>query len=380
MANKNDIQRFRDNVQGELDAAATYRTLASLETRPEIQEVYNRMAAMEEKHVAFWTEQLKTVGESAIPQRPTLRARVLIWIARKGGPAMILPTLVAGEQRAGHGYDNQPEVASSAMPSEEQAHARVLAAVSKTSPGVEGNMLARIEGRHRAVGGNALRAAVLGANDGLVSTLSLVMGVAGGSQDARTVALAGVAGMLAGACAMAMGEWLSVQSARELAQKQLAIEEAELNQSPQEEMEELALIYQSKGLPQEEAQSLASRLISDKSTALDTLAREELGLDPEELGGNAWEAAIASFVLFFIGALAPAVPFLLVHTIHAGIVLSLCCSAVALLLLGFMTHVMTGRGLWFSGVRALIIGMLAAGVTYGMGVVVGHLFGIQVAG
>jgi VIT1/CCC1 family predicted Fe2+/Mn2+ transporter len=165
-----------------------------------------------------------------------------------------------------------------------------------------------------------------------------------------------------------------------LAQKQLAIEEAELAASPQEEMEELALIYQSKGLPKEEAHSLAQKLISNRGTALDTLAREELGLDPEELGGNAWEAAIASFILFFVGAIAPVTPFLFVTRIQTGIVACLLSSAVALVLLGFMTHIMTGRGLVYSGIRSLVIGMLAAGITFGMGTLIGHLFGINVAG
>lgn len=376
-----DIGRYRENFQAEVDATSTYHALANLEKRPELQEVYNRMAAMEQHHADFWSEKLKAVGVH-ITAKPSLRARTMQWIARKFGIGMVLPTLVSGEQMASHTYDGQAEAKGTGMIGEEQSHARVLKAVSQATrgSGVEGGALARLEGRHRGVGGNALRAAVLGANDGLVSTLSLVMGVAGGSRDAKTVALAGVAGMLAGACAMAMGEWLSVQSARELAQKQIAIEEAELAESPREEMEELALIYQSKGLPKEEAHSLAEKLIMDKSTALDTLAREELGLDPAELGGSAWEAAIASFILFFVGAVAPVTPFLFVSSIQTGIIACLLCSAVALVLLGFMTHVMTGRGLWYSGIRALIIGMLAAGVTYGMGTLVGRMFGIAVAG
>ncbi len=310
------------------------------------------MAAHEDRHVDFWEGRLREAGVQ-YARKPSFRARMMQWLARRFGVSMVLPTLVSTEESASHTYDGQPEVKGTGMAAEEQSHARVLKAVSQASrgSGVEGGMLARLEGRHRAVGGNALRAAVLGANDGLVSTLSLVMGVAGGSRDTQTVALAGMAGMIAGACAMAMGEWLSVQSARELAQKQLAIEEAELNEAPEEEMEELSLIYQSKGLPKDEATSLARKLISDKSTALDTLAREELGLDPEELGGNAWEAAIASFALFIVGAISPAVPFLFVSDIQSGVALSLACSAVALFLLGVMTHVLTGRGLLLADPR-----------------------------
>lgn len=381
MANSADIKRYRENCQGEIDAASTYRALADLEKQPQIREVFERMAGMEQKHAEFWAGKLESAG-MRVSRTPSLRARTMVWLARKFGVGFVLPTLTSTEQAASHTYDGQPEASGTGIVSEEQSHARVLQAMSQAtrSTGVEGGMVARLEGRHRSVGGNAMRAAVLGANDGLVSTLSLVMGVAGGSRDAQTVALAGVAGMLAGACAMAMGEWLSVQSARELAQKQLSIESDELSSSPEEEMEELALIYQSKGLPKEEAMSLARKLIADKDTALDTLAREELGIDPAELGGNAWEAAIASFVLFFVGAIAPVTPFLFVSSIHTGIIACLIASAVALVLLGFMTHVLTGRGMIYSGVRQLIIGMLAAAITFGMGMLIGHLFGITAVG
>lgn len=378
---KKQLRRFRDNLQGEVDAASTYRALADLEKNLQLREVYDRMAHIEQRHVELWAAKLREVGVEPV-MRPSARARMMQWMARKFGIGFILPTLVSTEQTASHSYDAQPEAKGTGIIGEEQAHARVLQAVSKASPdtGVEGGALARLEGRHRAVGGNALRAAVLGANDGLVSTLSLVMGVAGGSRDAQTVALAGVAGMVAGACAMAMGEWLSVQSARELAQRQLAIEASELEYAPQEEMEELALIYQSKGLPEDAAKNLARKLMENRDTALDTLAREELGIDPAELGGSAWEAAIASFLLFLAGAIAPVVPFLLIESMVSAIVVCLIASAVALVLLGFMTHVLTGRGMWFSGIRQLIIGLLAGAVTFGMGTVVGKLFGIQIAG
>jgi VIT1/CCC1 family predicted Fe2+/Mn2+ transporter len=380
-----DIKRYRENFQGEVDASSTYRALANLEKQAPLKDVYNRLAGIEEKHIDFWEQKLQEAGVRT-SRRASARARIMIFLARKLGIGFILPTLVSGEQIASHTYDGQPEVKDGAMPGEEQSHARVLKAIGQAtrSTGMEGGALARFEGRHRAVGGNALRAAVLGANDGLVSTLSLVMGVAGGvsaSQGgSQTIALAGVAGTLAGACAMAMGEWLSVQSARELAERQIAIEASELAECPREEMEELALIYQSKGLPKDEAHSLAEKLISDKGTALDTLTREELGLDPSELGGSAWEAAIASFCLFFVGALSPVLPFLFIHDIHHAVFASLGCSAVALVLLGFMTHVMTGRGLWFSGLRQLLIGLAAAGITFGMGMLIGRLFGITVAG
>src|SRR5262249_8289587 len=157
---------------------------------------------------------------------------------------------------------------------------------------------ANIEGRHRTVGGNALRAAVLGANDGLTSNLSLVMGVAGATVDGGTIVLTGLAGLLAGACSMALGEWVSVTSARELAQRELGIEKSEVEQNPTEEREELQLIYEAKGLAAQEADRLSRAVMKDERTALDTLSREELGIDPDDLGGSPWTAAITSFLLF----------------------------------------------------------------------------------
>src|SRR6185436_16268549 len=192
---------------------------------------------------------------------------------------------------------------------EERSHARLLRTLSGGT-GVEGAALGRLEGRHRAASGNALRAAVLGANDGLLSNFSLVMGVAGAQVSGDTVLITGLAGLLACAGSMAMGEWVSVQSARGLATHQLEIEAREIEEFPEEEREELALIYEAKGLEAEQARELAARQIADRSTALDTLAREELGIDPEELGGSAAVAAGTSFVLFAIGAVFPILPFI----------------------------------------------------------------------
>lgn len=236
--------------------------------------------------------------------------------------------------------------------------------------GVEGGVLARLEGRHRATSGNALRAAVLGANDGLVSNLSLVMGVAGAALEPATILVTGLAGLIAGAGSMAMGEWLSVQSSRELYQRQLDIEAEELAEIPEEEERELALIYEAKGLPKEQAESLAARLISDEETALDTLAREELGIDPEELGGSAWEAAAASFVLFALGAIIPVLPFFLLAGLTA-IGASLILSALALFVIGAGITLLTGRSVLYSGFRQVGIGLAAAILTYGVGTLIG---------
>jgi VIT1/CCC1 family predicted Fe2+/Mn2+ transporter len=239
---------------------------------------------------------------------------------------------------------------------------------------LQGSALARLEGRHRALGGNALRAAVLGANDGLVSNLSLVMGVAGAAVSEKTILLTGLAGLVAGACSMAMGEWLSVNSARELAQKQIEIEKAELEQAPEEEIEEIALIYEAKGLPRPQAEALARQMMANKETALDTLVREELGIDPDELGGSAWTAAASSFFLFSVGAVFPVAPFLFLQGWMA-VIASLVASGVALALIGAGTSLFTGRGIGFSALRQLLVGYAAAAITYAIGMLAGVTLG-----
>jgi VIT1/CCC1 family predicted Fe2+/Mn2+ transporter len=236
-------------------------------------------------------------------------------------------------------------------------------------------MIARLEGRHHALGGNALRAAVLGANDGLCSNLSLVMGVAGADLAPHAILVTGLAGLLAGAFSMALGEWLSVSTTRESYRRQIKTEADELEQLPEEEEEELALIYQAKGLPADQAKALAQRLIANKETALDTLVREELGIDPEELGGSAWAAAGTSFLLFAVGAIFPVAPYFVLAGLPA-VIASLAASGFALFLIGAGTTLFTGLEVWFSGLRQLLIGFAAAGVTYG----VGKLIGVAVTG
>jgi len=289
---------------------------------------------------------------------------------------MCIRDRVTDEATNSQGYHRQVESRDSVLPGEEQAHRRVLQAIAGTSPqGMEGGTLARLEGRHRAVGGNALRAAVLGANDGLVSNLSLVMGVAGAALTSRSILITGMAGLLAGASSMAMGEWLSVQSSRELYERQIAIEAEELKSNPEEEAEELSLIYQAKGLNREQARVLADRLIADDATALDTLAREELGIDPGELGGSAWEAAVTSFVLFAFGAIIPVLPFFFLNG-SAAVLTSLVVSAVGLFGIGAAITLMTGRSVLFSGSRQLLFGLAASALTFG----IGRLIGISLGG
>jgi vacuolar iron transporter family protein len=367
LANQSPIARYRSNLQGELDSAVLYRALAEAEGNPQLREVYGRLAAVEEAHAEFWRKRLKGLG-AAMPGR---RTRVLAWVARRFGAASVLPLINALERADFAKYDAQPEAVSAGMPADERSHSRVIEAMARPPRGgLSGGALAQIEGRHRSAGGNALRAAVLGANDGLVSNLSLVMGVAGADFSSGTILVTGLAGLLAGACSMAMGEWLSVNSSREFYQQQIATEAAELTEFPEEEKQELALIYQAKGLSEQQATLLADRIIGDKETALDTLAREELGINPDEIGGSAWVAAGTSFMLFAAGAIVPVAPFFALEG-AAAVVASLSLSAVTMFAIGAGTTLFTGRGAMVSGLRQLAIGIAAAGITFGAGKVIG---------
>jgi VIT1/CCC1 family predicted Fe2+/Mn2+ transporter len=233
------------------------------------------------------------------------------------------------------------------------------------SPAVEGG-----EHRHRGVesAGN-LRAAVFGVNDGLVSNASLILGVAGASGDGTIILLSGAAGLMAGAFSMAAGEYVSVRSQREMYEYQIRLESDELEHYPEAEAEELALIYQARGLDRDEARRLATSITSNKEKALATLAREELGLNPESLG-SPWGAAAFSFVSFAIGAAIPLLPFLLARGTSA-LAISVAVTAVSLFAVGACLSLFTGRSALRSGLRMLVIGAGAGALTYAIGKVLG---------
>lgn len=374
MSNQKDAERYLANRQKEIDGAALYLALAHSEKQPQLAEVYKRLAASEEKHAAGWEKKLDALKVTFPARTPSQRARILIWLAKRFGPQFVLPTIANNEKADSNAYDGQPESEAREFSRDEKSHARMLSMASKSTGGLPGGSVAQMEGRHRGGGGNALRAAVLGANDGLVSILSLVMGVAGATNDNGAVLIAGMAGLLAGAGSMALGEWLSVQSSRELYENQIKIEAEEIANSPEEEQEELALIYQSKGLPEDRARELASHMMADKDSILDTLAREELGIDPEELGGSAYEAAFTSFFLFAVGAIFPIFPFFF-WSGSLAIYLSMAISGVGLFIIGAAITLMTGRGILFSGIRQVLVGLIAAVLTYG----IGRLIGVSLA-
>jgi VIT1/CCC1 family predicted Fe2+/Mn2+ transporter len=373
MATAQDVERYRENWQDEIESAARYRAMADSEARSGVGTVYRELAAMEEKHAAFWERQLSEAGASPGPRRIGWRTRVLVWLARRFGAGLVLPTIAAGEHRDRNDYLGQGETRDTRMAAQERNHARILGLLVSGTSGVEGGVLAQIEGRHRNVGGNALRAAVLGANDGLCSNLSLVMGVAGAAPSERAVLLAGIAGLVAGAFSMALGEWVSVTSARELAEREVATEKGELEVTPEDEREELRLIYEAKGLSQGEADQLSRELLARPRTALEVLTREELGIDPGDLGGSPWTAAGTSFLLFAIGAAIPVLPLVFVSG-WTAVAASATVSALALFGIGAAITILTGRPVWRAGLRQLVLGLSAAGSTF----VIGRLVGVAI--
>ncbi len=369
-ATSDDIKRYRENLQGEIDGATIYLAMADGEEAPPLKELYRRLAETEQRHGALWAQRLRDAGVDTSRMGPSWRARVLAWLARRFGAALVAPTVAAEEARSQGMYDTQPEATGTSLPQDERSHARLFRELAGAG-GLAGGELARIEGRHRSTGGNALRAAVLGASDGVLSNTSLIMGVAGAAISNGAVVIAGLAGLLAGAFSMGLGEWLSVQSARELYAHQIRVERDELEAIPEEEEVELALIYQSKGVPEEQARRLAKQMIQgDPRVALDTLSREELGIDPEELGGSAYEAAFTSFFLFGSGAFVPLLPFLVTSGTPA-IIAALVLSGVALFGVGAAITIVTGQDALRSGLRQVLFGLAAAAVTFGIGHLVG---------
>lgn len=364
-----EIKRYRANLYDELEGAELYKALAEAESDPVRKDLFLQLSGAELEHAKTWRAKLEAAGVREPKYAPGFRTRLLARLARRFGPRFVLPAIAANEFADRDKYATQADAAH--LSADERGHAAVVQAAARSrGAGLAGAEIARAERWHRRGGGNELRAAVLGANDGLVSNLSLVMGVAGAGAASETILLSGLAGLIAGALSMALGEWLSVTNSRELARMQIARERQEIEETPEAERKELALIFQAKGLPREEAQRVAADIMRDKHVALETLAREELGIDPAEMGGNPWSAAAFSFGLFAIGAVFPVLPFFFA-TGATGIACSLAASAAALAVIGLATSLFSGRGPVYSVVRQVLIGAAAAGITYATGAAIG---------
>ena len=354
------------NWQGEMDSADLYRFLALRESDAGRAALLRDMAEAEVRHARVMERGLEKQGVTMPPHRLSFKTRLLKSIVRMFGPSTVYPLLHGMEISAAGDYAGQEENVA-ALATEERTHSRSLGALARNKGGVS-------ERWHRSGQSGTLRASVFGVSDGLVSNLSLVMGFAGAQADAKFLLLAGLSGLLAGAASMAAGEYVSMKAQRELLERQIALEAAELAVTPEEETAELALIYRAKGLSLADADRLARQLTADPKVALDTLVREELGLDPGELG-SPWGAALSSFLSFAVGALIPVIPFFFGASIEL-IAASLALSGVALFTVGALLSLFTGRGVLFSGGRQLAIGAGAAVVTFGLGKVIGVSTGV----
>src|SRR6185436_19358735 len=302
-----------ESLREEQRSAYLYRVCATAEEGTPRAELFRRLAGEAEAQGAIWRAQITARGDAAPgPFEPDTRTQLVAHLVGWLGPRRLRGVLAAMKVRGMAVY-------STSGGRSEPTHA----------PPVAG---APPERRHRGLGsGGNLRAAVFGVNDGLVSNASLILGVAGAGADARTIVLAGVAGLAAGAFSMAVGEYVSVRSQRELYEHQIALERDELKQYPEAEAQELALIYEAKGVPRRQAEQVAKRLVADPEHALDTLAREELGLNPADLGAP-FGAAASSFAAFAAGAALPLVPFL--ATAANALTVSIAVAAVALFAIG----------------------------------------------
>jgi vacuolar iron transporter family protein len=349
------------NWQNELDSADLYRHLAQRENDEQRADVLREMADAETRHARVMEHSLREKGVKVGRHRVGFRTRVLKLLARFGGSRLVYPMLQGAEISGTADYAAQ-DVDTAALAPEERGHARLLGELAREN-------VTHGERWHRSAGGGSLRAAVFGVNDGLVSNLSLVMGFAGASANADFVLLAGLSGLLAGASSMAAGEYVSMKAQRELFERQIELEAAELAVNPDEEVAELAMIYRAKGLPRVDAERLARQLNENKDVALDTLVREELGLDPTDLGSPIG-AAVSSFVAFAGGAILPVLPYFLGAT-DTHVFVSMAISGLALFGVGAMISLFTGRGALFSGARQLVIGAVAATITFALGSAIG---------
>jgi len=362
------------NIQTEVDASFLYGVLAKHEEDPNVAEIFRQMSDIEKSHA------LAFMAKNNLPAEPfpvpSGRAKMLEFIGKVMGYDYILGILMDTEKSLSNSIVNaRNKLKPDSSSISDTAHVAILKNILNNQTKVSGNQLARFEKRHRSVGGNALRAAVLGGNDGLVSNFSLVMGIAGATSGNDEVLLAGMAGLLAGALSMALGEWISVKSSQELYENQMALEMEELEVNPAGEEKEIALIYMSKGIPEIQARQMATEIMKDKSKAHEILVKEELGINSEELKGSAMEAAITSFLLFGVGAIIPVFPFFFLSGSNA-VILSAAVSAVGLFIIGSAITLFTGKSIWYSGMRQVIFGLGAAAITYA----IGSLIGVQIAG
>ena len=365
MAPRTDV--WLENLRDERDGAALYEGLARIERDPRRKESFRQLALGERRHADIWARKLREAGVEVPEVKPSRRTRLLIWMARRLGTNAVLPMVIETETTDADKYTRQGGRTAAALAAEEKDHRERLAQMG--APVEPRGVIAKRESWHRAGRGGAVRAAIFGMNDGIVSNLSLVLGVAGAGIGERGLVLTGIAGLLAGASSMAVGEYTSVASQRDLLARQIELERREIAEAPDEERAELALILEQKGLSTEHAIGAAAEIMKSPEQALDTLVRLELGLDPEDLGAPA-TAAVSSFLMFAIGALVPLIPFFFLAGFPA-VFASAGSAVLVLAVVGAFIGFLAGTSPFRAGARMVLLALVAAGVTFGLGRVFG---------
>lgn len=374
-----DPKRFLRYLDAERNASLLYRALAET-VDGERREALLELADIEDEHASHWIEKLQARGVSVPPAPTTLNPSdaALVARARGAGFADVLADLEEAEGAGAGMYDTEPEAPAS-MSQDEREHVEVFRQMRTSTPVMPAPTRPTSGGEqwHRTDKSGSTRAAVFGVSDGLVSNTALVMGFAGAAPGNSTILFAGLAGLFAGAFSMAAGEYVSVASQRDLFRREIEMEARELREKPEEEAKELELIYRAKGLDRASAAEVTQRIMQNPDTALDTLAREELGLDPSELGSPI-KAALSSFIAFAIGASVVVIPYLFFLGDGAStitpLVLSISLALIGMIVVGGLVGRISGRGVVFSAGRQLLWGVGAALVTF----VIGRLVGIQV--
>ena len=342
-----------DSWYHEKESAWLYRQVAGSEPDPHKSRLFLSLAAAAEEQAAKWETAARRTDPSAAQRgfTPDLRARLVARLVRRFGPRSMRSALAAMKLRGLSIYSAPVAIAGHPMPT----------------------TLAEVGARHRGGMGGNLRASVFGVNDGLVSNASLVLGVAGAGTHSNFVLMTGVAGLLAGALSMAAGEYVSVRSQREMYEYQIALEREEVAEYPEEEAEELALIYEARGVDIEQARKVSRALLARPEQALDVLAREELGLNPDDLG-SPWQAALSSFLSFAAGAAVPLIPFIVRLTGTTALVATAIATAGSLFVVGMTLSLFTGRDAWRGAVRMVLIGGGAGLVSF----LVGRALGVAI--
>ncbi|HVN15622.1 MAG TPA: VIT1/CCC1 transporter family protein [Anaerolineales bacterium] len=380
------INGLKEALQKERASQRIYRNLAERETNEARKKALIGLAETEHRHAQQWVTRLQELGAELPPDRESIGERIWRWVLVQSGTDNALKRIESNEDSDTEMYASLAEMAPTEADQrairlvlhDEEVHSGAMQKSSSSAPSAPLTSQARLdmilhrESWHRS-GGGWIGQAIYGANDGLGSVFGIVSGVAGATAGGPAVLIAGLAGMLASALSMGSGAYLATKTEREVQEAEFRREKRELEERPEEEQEELALFYQLKGVPEEEAKALAAHLIAEPDSALKTLANEELGLS-EQSFPNPWVAAISATLSTAVGAFIPIVPFFFTEG-YPAIIASFVISTIAHFVIGAAKTVVTGLSPWRSGAEMTIIGLGEALITYVLGLLFGTMVG-----